>query len=64
LKTLRVENVHGEVSLITDQGEIIPADVITIKMQKGKPTVIKSESKEAGPRFGSYTRFFANAATS
>jgi len=64
LKTLRIENVNGEVSLITDQGEIIPADTVTIKMQQGKPTAIKAESKDAGERFGSYTRFYANATTS
>jgi len=63
LKILRIENIDGEVSLITDQGEIIPADVVTIKMKKGKPTAIKAESKETGERFGSYTRFYANATT-
>jgi hypothetical protein len=60
--SLRIENVNGEVLLVDDKGEVIHADVVTIKIQKGQPTLIKFESKDSGKRFGSYTRFYANAA--
>jgi hypothetical protein len=62
MPNLRIENVNGEVLLIDDQGEVIPADIVTIKIQAGQPTLIKFESKDSGKRFGSYELFFANAA--
>jgi hypothetical protein len=58
---LRIENVKGKILLVTDQGEIIPADMVTIRMQRGGPTTILAESKNGERAPFNYDVFYANA---
>ena len=58
---LRIENVKGEILLVNDQGEVIPADIVTIKLQKGRPTNILAESRSNENVSFNYDVFYANA---
>jgi hypothetical protein len=61
LKILRVEKKKRSLDLITEQGEVFPAETVVLKMNKSGSVSIKVLT-EKGERFLSFDRFFANMA--
>ena len=57
---LRIEHVDGAIRVITESGEEIPVDSVTISLQAGAKTRILVENKKEGKRVRMAGKFFAN----
>ena len=57
---LRIESINGDINIVTESGEQIAADIVTIKLQIGEPAKIRVESRAGEKRFRSANKFIAN----
>jgi hypothetical protein len=60
---LRVESVKGHVRLITADDRTLTPDIVTIRLQDGRVTMIKCESKDKPPEYFNVNKFFGNGGT-